>query len=1825
MTTYRLMTPKAGLLAVILLGMAMFLTFREGVTLRSSVIAQGQPACIVPPAGLKLWLPFDETTGTIANDLAGFNNIGVYGSGTASPSQVAGKVAGSLSFDGSNDYVEVAHNTEIDFLGNCANDVAEAFTIDAWIKTTANSGVQTILDKRANPSNPIGYHLFLFDGRLGLQLANGGTFTNFIAPGNPVADGNWHFIAVTVSRCRTASGKLYVDGNLAHTFTPISGNYSNTANLNIGRRIPAFGINFFNGAIDELEIFKRVLDVAELQSIFNAGSAGKCKPNCGPKGCQNFAMQQPVSYDPGGLNPGNFTIGDFDGDGVGDLISFNRNSNTTSVLLGKPDGTFTTPPKAIASLGGATTAGAVGDYNKDGKLDLAVGIQSPAGVSILLGNGDGTFQATVNSYSTGGTPASVVALDFNADGNLDLAVANNVGVRLMTGAGNGTFSSGALLTALANTAFVATGDFNQDGRLDLAAANLGAAQVSVFLANNSGGFNAAQNINIASGSNNLAVADLNLDGKLDLAVACNFANTASILLGNGAGGFAAAINQNNLTAPPSAVAIGDFDGDGIPDLVVADPNGVALTILRGIGDGTFGTKANILLTGTATTILVGDFNQDGKDDIATNNPSGNRLVIILNNCTVNNPAILAISPAGLPAGQVGASYSQTLSGSGGTAPYTFAVTAGSLPPGLTLGADGSLTGTFTQSGAFTFTVTMTDSNSCTTSKQYTIEVLPCPTITVTPSSLPAGTVGVAYNQTFTASGGTAPYTYSLASGSLPSGVTLNANGTLTGTPQQAGTYIITVKATDQNGCMGTVQVQWRVLCPQITITPATLPNGTSGANYGPVNLMASGGTAPYTFAVTNGTLPSMLTLTTGGQLSGVLMQTGSFTFTVTVTDAYGCKGEIVYKLNVDCGTISIQPAGPALPDATINTSYNPAQTFNASGGCGQYTFSIAGGSLPPGLTLNPTTGALTGTPTQVGTYSFTVKVVDKCGCMVTRDYRLNVLCPTVNLINKQLFSTGMDNNGQPLPLNAQDPHYSMTPTFGSYVWPTTPPYVAPAVPGWWAPPNDNASQWLSPFANWASSGGTFSYQISFNLSNCAANSVQIAGRWEADNQGQIFLNGNLVPGGVINNPGFLAFQNFTINSGFVAGLNTIEFRVVNLGSLTGLRVEFTSATAQCCECVPPPGGMVGWWPLDEPNGATVVNDLIGGHHGTPEPGGSVGVNPPLGAPNAVTGAVAGAMHFITNSNYINVPHHTGLNFGAGSFTLDAWVRTGQASPSINKVIVEKLDQAQKRGYSFSIQGNKLVLTLGDGSPALTTFTSAGAIAYGPWQHVAVSVDRSQPAQAVKFYINGAADPPLALSAQFGNIDTTADLRIGGIETFIDEVELFNTAVSPANIQAIQSAGPAGKCKPCLRPRVTQQPVSVNLCPGSNVTFTAAAQGSPYPVVQWQISTDGGATWNNIPGANGTTLIVAAAALQNGNKYRAVFTNDCGVSYSSPATVTIANGFPCAVYNWGADITRQGGNRSLSVVLPAGAAGATTSDRWIIIKEPCCKSNSLLALSNQAIQTGVVNFTVEPNPDAAGRIGKLVIGGQDFLVMQGGDNPVATVSAARYGTISSVSADSIVAAFGLGLATSLQEAVSTPLPTTLAGTQVKVKDAAGTERLAPLFFVSPEQINYLIPVGTVLGPAQVTVTAGNGKVSTGTVEITPIAPGVFTANASGQDVPAADVYLFFPDNTYTTLPIKQYDQALKKYVPVPLDFGAAGNRMFLALYGTGIKGRIDLSSVTARVGGIEAPVSFADAQGGYVGLDQINIEIPRDLIGRGEIQVEVFVDGQTVNIVTINIK
>lgn len=262
----------------------------------------------------------------------------------------------------------------------------------------------------------------------------------------------------------------------------------------------------------------------------------------------------------------------------------------------------------------------------------------------------------------------------------------------------------------------------------------------------------------------------------------------------------------------------------------------------------------------------------------------------------------------------------------------------------------------------------------------------CNPIDLSPATLPNGTAGVAYNQTITASGGTAPYTFTVIAGTLPPGLALAGSGALTGTPTTAGSFTFTVRATDANGCFGsrvyTIVIN-AVGCPTISLAPATIPAATAGTPYGPVTITASGGTAPYTFSITAGALPAGLVLSPGGVISGTPTQSGSFTVTITATDAAGCRGSRIYGLIVNCPAITILPA--TLGNGTIGVSYGPV-TLSGNGGTAPYTFALTG-NLPAGLTLS-NTGTLSGTPTTLGSSTFSVVATDANGCQGARSFTI---------------------------------------------------------------------------------------------------------------------------------------------------------------------------------------------------------------------------------------------------------------------------------------------------------------------------------------------------------------------------------------------------------------------------------------------------------------------------------------------------------------------------------------------------------------------------------------------------------------------------------------------------------------------------------------------------------------------------------------------------------------------------------------------------------------------------------------------------------------------
>jgi len=393
-------------------------------------------------------------------------------------------------------------------------------------------------------------------------------------------------------------------------------------------------------------------------NIANASTASVTVVNPSPGGGISnkvfFPISLPVSLAFGesafaaGSGPGSAATGDFNRDGKLDLVVPDTVSGSVSILLGNGGGTFQAPVSYTVGQGLSAQyfQVAVADFNGDGKLDFVVSDYHDNYVSVFLGNDDGTFQAAVN-YDAGTNPTSVVVADLNGDGKLDLAVSNQncsgstcvTGtVSILLGNGDGTFQTHVDFDAGLDPNWVTVGDFNRDGKLDLAVidgqGNSHTSAVLILLGNGDGTFQTPVSyplkVNAASG----ATADFNHDGKLDIAVVDNI-GLVSTLLGNGDGTFQTRVDYATGSFPWGGIGIGDFNEDGNIDLAVANSGSNTVSIFLGNGDGTFQPPVQ-----TATGVLpggpaVGDFNGDGRLDLAVPNHSDNTVSILLQDGSVS--------------------------------------------------------------------------------------------------------------------------------------------------------------------------------------------------------------------------------------------------------------------------------------------------------------------------------------------------------------------------------------------------------------------------------------------------------------------------------------------------------------------------------------------------------------------------------------------------------------------------------------------------------------------------------------------------------------------------------------------------------------------------------------------------------------------------------------------------------------------------------------------------------------------------------------------------------------------------------------------------------------------------------------------------------------------------------------------------------------------------------------------------------------------------------------------------------------------------------------
>jgi hypothetical protein len=506
------------------------------------------------------------------------------------------------------------------------------------------------------------------DGKLDLAVANNGSVAILLGNG----DGTFQAAADYATPGTTSSvavGDFNGDGkpdlvvtNSDHSTVSVflnsgSGTFPTRMDLATGFFPTSVAVGDFNG--------DGKLDLATTE----CGSSANCDELTGSGsvsillGNGDGTFQTHVEYTVG-VDPIALAVADLNGDGFLDLVVANSDTGSSaapgsvSVLFGNGNGTFQTQQVYPAGIGSSSVV--VGDFNGDGKLDFAVTNADDETVGVYLNRGSGSFSQPTVLFGAGGAAIATVAGDFNGDQNLDLAVVCELvsdGVCVLLGQGNGSFSPTSLSYPTGSDPdAVAVADLNGDSNNDIAVANFNDNNVGVFLGNGDGTVQPPVNYSTGTGPSALAIADVNGDGKPDLVVANQTANTVSVLLNNGNGTFQTHVDYATATGPVS-VAIGDLNGDGKLDLAVACGNNVS--VLFGNGDGTF--QGHIDYGAGAASIALGDFNGDGKLDFAVVDNSGITLFLNNGNGSFGATAI-PLAKLRIPPGSQQVRYSRLSSG-----------------------------------------------------------------------------------------------------------------------------------------------------------------------------------------------------------------------------------------------------------------------------------------------------------------------------------------------------------------------------------------------------------------------------------------------------------------------------------------------------------------------------------------------------------------------------------------------------------------------------------------------------------------------------------------------------------------------------------------------------------------------------------------------------------------------------------------------------------------------------------------------------------------------------------------------------------------------------------------------------------------------------------------------------------------------------------------------------------------------------------------------------------------------------------------------------------
>jgi hypothetical protein len=1118
---------------------------------------------------------------------------------------------------------------------------------------------------------------------------------------------------------------------------------------------------------------------------------------------------------------------------------------------------------------------------------------------------------------------------------------------------------------------------------------------------------------------------------------------------------------NTYAVPQTTITQGDF----VIGFRITYPAGVFPTAL----DQTPPSQRRSLVSSDGSTFFI-------IDDVAPSLAGNFGIRAQLQSAgTVCCPTVSGLNPT---SGMAGAQVTITGANFTGITAVKF---AGGVAANFTANSDTQITATVPV-GAITGPITISKTG-CTDVQTAGFTVVPtCQTIMVTPVSLAAGTINTAYNQQLTATGGAPPYGFTLSMAALPNGLTLSASGALSGTPTQTGTFNITVKATDATGCMGTQSYSLVINCPTITLSPATLPGGMVGTAYNQTVSASPAGN--YGYAVTAGALPSNLSLNaTTGAITGTPTSAGTANFTITATGAGNCTGSLAYS-------ITIQPACPVANTINPTTGTVGTQVTITGANFTGVTGVKFAGNAAANFTVNSDTQITTTVPS--GAISGPV-TISKTGCVDVQTSSFTVItCPTVTNVSPttaaagaQLTVTGSGFTGVTTVRFAGNASAAFLVNSDTQITTTVP---ANALSGPITLVKSGCSDAQTP----AITINTPRIVRVVNISGAPGSPVGVAIEFVSQGDENALAFSLTFDPAVLSNPQTALGSDAAGGQVSVNTTQTVQGRLGLLVSLAsgqrfsaGVRrvavVTFTVAANAAAGTTP-----VGFG--DQPISREVTNDAAGV------------------LPANYTGGTVTVIHGYEADVS---PRPTGNN--NGQVTISDWVLTGRFVAGLDTVAV---------GSEFQRADCAPRDTLGDGRISLPDYVQAGRYAAG--------LDPAVPAGGPTAPVPGLR--PESLIADCGS-------RIA------DQVT-------------------SSSCKPAS---VNRQLALSNV--GRN------PQSSKVRLVQDSLAIDG-------------SLLIAldAAGTENALAFSLRF-DSLAWRFISALATNDALGAQLYVNS------TEAGRLGILLALPTGNTFAAGERRVLRINfAPFLDAHATtgaFGFADSPVQRAVVSVKAEP-------IAATYVIADNGLVAR-----AMTVAAAEDVNRDDVMSGAFAVAYGEGLAVTSELADLSALPDELAGTRATVRDSAGTELAARLLFVSPSQVNFQLPADCAPGLATVTIASGEETISLGTLRI----------NAEAAKPPS--------DALIAAVLVQHQGTDGRKWTkPLEAGWDASGKLVRDEPDSLVIIGRqLRAANVRVIAGGEMLAASFTEPAiaGDSNGLQQMHVRLPSGYSGRDEKGIVLMMD------------